>query len=124
MSIDWNSVFWFVVRLLGFLLAVALTVGVIYWLRQRLISFLTELIPNEKLVSTGTTFVMLLLGLQGAGWALNYINQAQLNTLLNGLVSLSQGLAGVIQWAVYIAALFFIAYAIKGHSSQGNTPSA
>ncbi len=113
MPVDWNNVFWFIIRLLGFILAAGLTVAAIYWLRKKVVSFLTEFVPNEKLVNQGTTFVMILIGLQGAIWALNYISQAQLNVLLSGLLSLATGIAGVIQWAIYIAVLFFIAYNIK-----------
>jgi hypothetical protein len=119
-NIDFNNVLWFIVRLLGFILAIGITGAVIYWLRTKLVSFLSEFIPNIKLVNQGSTLVMILLGLEGARCALNYIDQAQLNILFGGLVNLAIGLMGVIQWAVYIAVLFFIAYNIKDLIPRSN----
>jgi hypothetical protein len=110
---DWDSILWNIVRVVGLLLAAAITVAAIYWLRKYIVRFLTDCIPNEKLVSQGTNLILFLLGLEGVRYALGYISQAHLNTLLNGLVGLVTSLAGVIQWMVYIVVLFFIAYNIK-----------
>jgi hypothetical protein len=119
-NIDLNGIAWFIVRLLGFILAIGMTAAVIYWLRGKLVSFFSEFIPNSKLVNQGSMLVMILLGLEGARVALNYIDQAQLTTLFNGLVNLAIGLMGVIQWTVYITVLFFIAYNIKDLIPRSN----
>lgn len=119
-GIDFNSVFWFIIRLIGFILAIGITVAVIYWLRGKLENFLAEFIPNATLVNRGSKLVMLLLGLEGARYAINYIDQSQLSTLLSGLVNLGTSLIGVIQWVVYMTVLFFIAYNIKDLIPRSN----
>jgi hypothetical protein len=114
MAFNWDPIIWNAARLVGFVLAAGITFAAISMLRRQIVRFLTDLIPNEKLVSQGTNLVMFLMGLEGLRYALRFINQDQLNVLFGGLVGLVSALAGVIQWTVYIAVLIFIAYNIKG----------
>jgi hypothetical protein len=122
MNIPWDSILWNVARLVGFLLAAGIAFAAVSMLRKQIVNFLTDFIPNEKLVRQGTSLVIFLMGLEGVRYALEFIDQSQLNMLFGGLVGLVSALAGVIQWAVYITVLIFIAYNIKGLvPSSGDT---
>jgi hypothetical protein len=121
---DLQNVLGFLVGFLGFILAVVISVVVIVLVRKPLIRLLANLIGDEMVAGYGVTLVLILLGLEGLDAALGYITQTQLSQLFGGLIRLLDGLAGVIQWAIYIAALLFIAYSIRGwrgSSDQGVT---
>jgi hypothetical protein len=103
----------FITGLAGFFFAVAITVAVVYFARKPINSFLNHILQDEVIAKTGTTFVIILLALEGFRYTFGFITQPQVNTFFNGLSNLLNGLAGVIQWVVYIAALLFIGFSIQ-----------
>jgi hypothetical protein len=105
----------------GFVLAIALTAGVILLVRKPIIRILQYLVGDETVARSGAIFALILLGLQGLTVALNYITQENLSRLFGGLTGLLDGLAGVIQWVVYIAALLFIGYSLRGWKKPSDT---
>jgi hypothetical protein len=117
---DWTSVFDFITGLLGVILAAGLTVFAISYIRRPLAAFLGLLIADEQVVKAGASFVALLIGLRGLSAVLGFITQTQLSRLLMNLSSMLQDLAGVVQWAAYIAALLFIGYSIRANRVKEN----
>lgn len=103
---------------LGFVLALAITAAVIWFVRAPLKRLLQQLIGDKSVADAAGMFVLVLLGLYGVRAALGYITQPQLSTLLGGLMDLLVSLAGVIQWIAYVAALLFIGYCIVGRKGE------
>ncbi len=58
-------------------------------------------------------FIWILLILKVTRAVINFINQPELNKILDGVVGLTESIASVIQWTVYICILFFIGYSLK-----------
>jgi len=100
------------------ILVIAIAVGVIFLVRKPLKGFLAQMIGDEKLAHMALVFVLILLGLEGLRVVVNFIIQPELRDLLGGISSIASGLAGVIQWIVYIGVLFFIAYSIQQKSKS------
>ncbi len=103
----------FLVGVSGFVLALAIAGGVIWFLRAPLRKVLQQLIGDKEIAEAGTWFVLVLLGVHGAKAALGYVTQTHLKLLLSGLIDLLMGMADVIRWVVYIAALLFIGYSLQ-----------
>ena len=121
MSDDLISFLWYVVGGLGVILAIILAGVVIGFIRKPLNQFLTRVLKDETVAKFGTTFVLVLIGLRGLVAVLGSVNQEHTNFLFNNLVRQLNGMVDDIQWVIYIAALFFIGYAIqgwKGHSEE------
>jgi len=110
---DTNQVFSIITGLVGFLAAAAITAAVVFFARKPINSFLSHVLGDDLIAKTGTAFVVILLVLEGFRYTFNFITQPQVNTFFNGLSNLLDGLAGVIQWVVYIAALLFIGFSIQ-----------
>ena len=115
---NWTGIFDFITGLVGVLLAAGLTVFAISYIRKPLAGFLSLLIDDEGVVKAGASFVALLIGLRGLSAVLGFITQTQLSRLLLNLSSMLQDLAGVVQWAAYIAALLFIGYSIRARRDR------
>jgi len=114
MSPDVEVVLWWVVGILGFLLALILAAAIIFFVRKPMTAFLTLIVKDEKVAKFGTTFLLILLGLRGFEAATDMINQMHASFFFNNITNLLRGIAGDIQWVVYIGALLFIGYAIMG----------
>lgn len=113
-----HSVLEFLTGLAGFVLALAITAAIIWFIRAPLGRVLQVLIGDKVVAEAGSFFVLILLGLYGLRAALNYITQANLSLLFRGLTGLLVDLAGVIQWVIYIAALLFIGYSLQARQSE------
>jgi len=106
------------VGLVGFVLALALTAGVIYLIRIPLAQFLKHLLDDETVAMFGVTLVLLLMGIKGLSTAFSFITNDSLRFLSSRLISLLGNLAGVIEWAAYIGALLFIGYSIRKRNEK------
>lgn len=109
-----RSLFGLVTGFLGFILAGGVTVGVILWVRRPLTRVLKRLLNDELIANAGATFVLILLGLRGVSTMFDYVTHPILGEFFDNLTRLLNNLANDIQWAVWIAALLFIGYAIRG----------
>jgi hypothetical protein len=113
-------VFWsFLVGAIGFLLAIAIAAGLVFWIRKPLADLLGRLVGDETIASAGAMFVAVLIGLHGLTTAFGFIRQTHLQTLFSRLFSMLDRMAGSIQWVIYIAALLFIGWSIKGRGTSG-----
>jgi hypothetical protein len=113
-------VFWsFLVGTIGFLLAIAIAAGLVFWIRKPLADLLGRLVGDETIASAGAMFVAVLIGLHGLTTAFGFIRQTHLQTLFSRLFSMLDRMAGSIQWVIYIAALLFIGWSIKGRGTSG-----
>lgn len=101
---------------LGFILAGGVTAGVILWVRRPLARVLQRLLDDELIANTGVTFVLILLGLRGLSAMFNYITHPTVGEFFDRLTRLLNTLADEIQWAIWIAALLFIGYAIRNRA--------
>lgn len=101
------------IAVIGFLSALAITAGVIHLIRVPLTQFLNHLLGDETVAMFGVTLVILLMVIKGLSAAFGFITNDSFRFLLSRLVSLLGNLAGVIEWAAYIAALLFIGYSIR-----------
>lgn len=110
---DTNEVFSIIAGLVGFFFAAAITVAVVFFARKPVSTFLTHILGDEVIAKVGTTFVAILLGLVGFRYTFGFITQPQVSTFFHGIANLLDGLAGVLQWVVYIAALLFIGFSIQ-----------
>jgi hypothetical protein len=93
--------------------ALAITAGVIHLIRVPLTQFLNHLLGDETIAMFGVTLVILLMVIKGLSAAFAFITNESFRFVLSRLVSLLGNLAGVIEWAAYIAALLFIGYSIR-----------
>lgn len=102
------------VKVIGFVLTVALSAGLIFLLYRALSRLLGRLIEDEVIARAVTVLTMSLLGLKGLVAALRYITQDELRYLHTGLTGLLTEMADVIQWVALIAVLLFIGYTLRG----------
>ena len=107
------------VGIVGFLLALAIAAGLIFWLRKPLKDLLQRLVDDETIASAGALFVAVLIGLYGLTTAFEFIQETHINRLFSNLFGMLNQMAGVIQWVVYIAALLFIGWSIRGKGASG-----
>jgi hypothetical protein len=112
--INWPSILAAVVKVIGFVLTVLVSAGVMVLVHRALSRLLGRLVGDESIARAATTLVLILLGLKGVTAALRYITQDELRYLHNGLTGLLNDMAGVIQWLVTVAALLFIGYSLRG----------
>ena len=106
--------FWSVLAgFVGILLALVLTVLSIVVIRPPLSRFLEKILGDKEISQLGTTFIVLLLALEGAKAVIGYFTVPELSTMLGGLSNLIDNLTGTVQWAVYMAALLFIGYSVR-----------
>jgi len=110
----WQNVLSAVVKIIGFVMTVLVSAGVIFFVYRALTRLLRRLVGDEVIARALTTLGMILLGLEGLEEALRYITQSELRYLHNGLTSLLNGMADVLQWLTLIAALLFIGYTLRG----------
>ncbi len=110
MRFDWLNL---LASFLGFILAGGVTAGVILWVRRPLARVLQHLLDDTLIAKTGATFVLILLGLRGLSVMFDYVTHPVIGTFFDNLTRLLITLADEIQWAIWIAALLFIGYAIR-----------
>jgi hypothetical protein len=113
-----RNVFGLLLGSLGFILAGGVTVGVILWVRRPLARVLNHLLKDEVIANMGATFVLILLGLRGLSAMFDYVSHPLLSPFFNNLTRLLINLADEIQWAIWIAALLFIGYALQKRSAS------
>jgi hypothetical protein len=117
------------IGVLGFILCLAITAALIFFLRKPLAQLIGKLISDEEVAKKLALFITILLGLAGlysAVGALYPDNYGALFTLddkfrfgqlihlaLFGLLDLLRAFAGVLQWAVLVVAVFFVGFAVK-----------
>lgn len=111
---DWRIVLNALLKIVGFVLTVVLTGGVMFLVYRALSRLLDRLIGDKVIAKAGTMLALLLLGLKGLEAALSYVTQPDLWYLHSGLMGLLSGMADVIQWLVWIIALLFIGYTLRG----------
>jgi hypothetical protein len=112
-----NLILWIFVDLVGIVVLLAITAGVVFWLRKVTQSAISYLLEDEKVADAGSKLVLFLAAFQGLEAVLRYITQEHLDFLLSSWIGLANSLIGVVQWAIQIAALLFIGYAIKKRKS-------
>lgn len=112
----------------GFIVTIALTVGVIILLRKPLATFLSRLINDETVIKYAVLFISILIGLVGLRAAFEAFFPGQgtvvlgdnvqfgsiMRFIVDGLVNLLNGYVDIIQWAVYPIALLFIGFSLRG----------
>ncbi len=113
-----RNLFGLLTGFLGFILAGGVTVGVILWVRRPLARVLNQLLDDEAIADTGATFVLILLGLRGLSAMFDYVTHPLLSPFFDNLTRLLINLADEIQWAVWIAALLFIGYALQKRAAS------
>jgi len=118
-----RNLFGLLTGFLGFILAGGVTVGVILWVRRPLARVLQHLLDDAMIANTGATFVLVLLGLRGISAMFNYITHPIIGDFFNNLTRLLNNLADEIQWAIWIAALLSIGYAIRARTSNEENAS-
>jgi len=117
------------IGLLGFILSLALTAGLIIFLRKPLAQLLGKLIDDETIAQKIILFVFALLALAGLYSAIGsfypdrYVNLFNIDNkfqvgeffhlTLYGLLNLLSGFAEVIKWAVVAVAIFFVGYSLR-----------
>ena len=111
---DWQSILDAVVKVIGFVLTVLVSAGVIFFVRQALSRLLSRLIGDEAIAQALATLGLILLGLKGLTGALRYITQDELRYLHTGLTDLLNSMAGVLQWVALIAAVLYVGYSLRG----------
>jgi len=107
------------VGFLGFVFSLAIAAGLIVWLRKPLEELLLRLVEDETIAAAGALFVAALIGLYGLSTAFTFIGEAHVTQLFGNLFSMLDRMAGVIQWVIYIAALLFIGWSIRGKGAAG-----
>ena len=107
------------VGFLGFVLSLAIAAGLIVWLRKPLKDLLLRLVEDETIAAAGALFVAILIGLYGLSTAFTFIREAHVTQLFGTLFTMLDQMAGVIQWVIYIAALLFIGWSIRGKGAAG-----
>jgi hypothetical protein len=112
--IDWQSVLDAAVKVIGFVMTVVVSAGVMFLIYRALSVLLGRLIGDKVIVRAGTVLAMVLLGIKGLGAALRYITQDELRYLHQGLTGLLNDMAGVVQWLVLVVSLLFVGYTIRG----------
>lgn len=112
-----RNLFGLLTGFLGFILAGGVTVGVILWVRRPLARVLQHLLDDALIANTGATFVLILLGLRGISAMFNYVKHPIIGEFFDNLTRLLNNLADDVQWAIWIAALLFIGYAIRGRKT-------
>ena len=114
MGLNWRDILDAAIKVIGFILSVGISVGVIYYVHRTMSRLLQRLIGDEIIARGLTSLGVILLALQGAKAALRYITQNDLRYLHSGLMDLLLGMAGVVQWLALIAVLLFVAYTLRG----------
>ncbi len=116
--VRWTGFVSGLIGVLGFLLAAGAAVAVIYLIRRPLKEFLERLLGDEVVARAGTTFVLILLGLRGVTAAFGFIRQPNLREFVDGVLGMLSGMADEVQWVIWIGALLFIGYAIRGKTKS------
>ncbi len=111
----WPNVLNALVKVIGFIMVVLVSAGVIWVVYRAFAKLLNRLIGDETVARALTVLGMILLGLKGLIAALSYITQPELRYLHTGLTDLLSGMAGVVQWMVLIAVILFVGYALQGY---------
>ena len=99
--VDWTRVLDAAVKVVGFVMSVAVAVGVIVFVRKSLADLLGRVI-TDGIIASGTTA------------ALRYVTQDELRYLHAGLTGLLDEMASVIQWVVLVAAILFVGHTFWG----------
>jgi len=111
---SWPTILSALVKIIGFVLTVVVSAGVIFFIYRTLSRLLGRLIGDEVVAQALTTLGLVLLGLKGLVRALSYITQSELRYLHSGLTGLLTDMADVIQWLALIIALLFLGYTLRG----------
>jgi hypothetical protein len=115
---DTNFFVWFFVGLVGAVLLAATTVGAFVWLKKMAKSAILYLLGDEKIAEAGARLILFLVAFEGIASVLGIVSQSHLTFLFSSWVRLAHSIFGVVQWAIQIAALLFIGFAIKGRKSD------
>lgn len=111
---SWPTILSALVKIIGFVLTVVVSAGVIFFIYRTLSRQLGRLIGDEVVAQALTTLGLVLLGLKGLVRALSYITQSELRYLHSGLTGLLTDMADVIQWLALIITLLFLGYTLRG----------
>ena len=111
---DWTRVLDAAVKVVGFVMSVAVAVGVIVFVRKSLADLLGRVITDGIIASSLTKLTVILLVLKGTTAALRYVTQDELRYLHAGLTGLLDEMASVIQWVVLVAAILFVGHTFWG----------
>lgn len=111
---SWPTILSALVKIIGFVLTVVVSAGVIFFIYRTLSRLLGRLIGDEVVAQALTTLGLVLLGLKGLVRALSYITQSELRYLHSGLTGLLTDMADVIQWLALIITLLFLGYTLRG----------
>ncbi|MBN2146780.1 MAG: hypothetical protein JW726_05305 [Anaerolineales bacterium] len=119
----------FILGIIGFILTVAITFGIIALLRKPLAKALEYLYEDKTVSKYASLVILALLGFVGLGSALQAFspddygvtlfigNSFQFGELLSymtdGLINLFDGFIEVMRWSIYIGVLLFIGFAIR-----------
>jgi len=111
---DWRGVLDAVVKVIGFVLTVAVSGGVIFLLYRAFARLFARLIGDEIIARALSVLGLILLIIKGLAAALRYVTQPELRYLHTGLTDLLGGMADVVQWVALIAAILFVGYTFRG----------